>query len=92
MVYIHTKKYKETSRRTIEEIKKQQHIHRKDLIQPRREGELNIEFVRQHGIKNLNISQHDIYRLSKKDPRLAEAVARKAEEQQKEKANANQDK
>jgi len=61
MIQIFKKKYKEHSHQTIEEIKRQQGIHFKDLIQPRySDGNLNLEFLNIYGCKNITITEHDI--------------------------------
>jgi len=65
------KKFKETSRIPIEEIKRQQHIHKKDLIQPRIEGEINPDYLKEYGPKNLNISYYDIKKMERKNPKFA---------------------
>lgn len=66
------KKYKEHSHQSIEEIKRQQHKYKKDLIQPRDEGgELSQEYLKEYGSKNLRITEHDIRKMERKNPRFA---------------------
>ena len=92
MVYIIKKRFKETSRRTIEEIKKQQHKHQRDIIQPRdSDGELNPNYVKSHGARNLNISQHDIKRIARKGGIKMERYLTETFKRQ-QKQNGNQDK
>ena len=77
------RKYKENSRTPISEIKKQQHQHRKDLIQPRDgNGELNREFVEVHGVKNVRLSEHDLRTMSRKSPRLERRLTEQYKRQQ----------
>lgn len=89
MVYIHTRRYKETSHHPIEKIREQQHKHRKDIIQPRdSEGELNQDYIRQHGVRNLNISEHDIRKVSKtRDKKMERYLTERFKEQQKQNGN-----
>lgn len=75
------KKYKENSHRTIEDIKRQQAKHKIDLIQPRYAGEVNPEYVKHYGARNLNISKHDVERMSKIDRRLGKRLSDKRTEQ-----------
>ena len=60
------KQYKEHSHQKIDDIKRMQKKHAKDLIQPREGGEVNEAFVKEYGTKNLNISEHDIKQAEKK--------------------------
>ena len=77
-------KYKANSRIPRDEIKKQQHIHRKDLIQPRDgNGELNREFLEVHGAKNVRISEHDIRKVAKHNPSLERKLTEQFKKQQK---------
>ena len=77
------RKYKDNSRIPISEIKKQQHIHKRDLLQPRNnDGELNPEFVQQHGAKNVKISEHDLRTMSRKSPRLERQLTEQFKKQQ----------
>ena len=91
MVYIHTRRYKETSHQPIEKIREQQHKHKKDIVQPRIEGEINPEFIRQHGARNLNISQHDIRKIARKGGVKMERYLTETFKRQ-QKGDANQDK
>ena len=76
-------KYKENSCIPKSEIKKQQHIHRKDLIQPRNsDGELNREFLEVHGAKNVRVSEHDIRQAGKHNPRLERKLTEQFKKQQ----------
>ncbi len=63
------KKFKEHSHIPIDEIKKAQHKHAKDLIQPRIDSELNPDYLRVWGTKNLNISDRDARKIAEKYPR-----------------------
>lgn len=70
------KKYKENSHRTIAEIQDMQKKHAKDLIQPRDgDGELNPAFIKVHGTKNLNITEHDIKVMAKKSISMANFIS-----------------
>ncbi len=69
------KKYKENSHIPIEEIKRQRQKHAKDLIQPRIEGELNPEFMRAYGAKNVKISEYDIRQTEKKSISMGRKLA-----------------
>jgi len=72
---VHISKFKENSHRTRAEIEDMQKKHAKDIIQPRDcEGNLNPEFLRNHGTKNLRITEHDIKVLAKKDLSLAKHI------------------
>lgn len=72
---MYIKKYKENSHRTIDEIKEMQKKYAKDIIQPRIEGELNPEYIKVYGAKNLNITKHDIRTMSKKSLSLAKFIS-----------------
>jgi len=64
-------KYKDVSHIPIEKIKQQQAKYKRDIIQPRIEGEVNPEYVHFYGAKKLNVSKHDVERMAKIDHRLA---------------------
>jgi len=69
------RKYKEFSHQSIEKIKEMQHRHARDLIQPRdSDGELNPDFVREYGAKNLNITSHDVNKMAHKSINLAKKL------------------
>ncbi len=55
--------------------------HRKDLIQPRVEGDVNPEFVREYGGKNIRVSEHDIRKMERKSPKLARELVDKFKKQ-----------
>ncbi len=74
MITVINRKFKGHSRQPISEIKKMQRKHRRELIQPRREGEINPEFLREYGSKNIRISEHDIRKMERKNPRFAEKL------------------
>ena len=83
MVEIFKKRFKGTSHIPIEEIKKQQNKHKKNLIQPRdRDGELNPEFLHYYGAKNIRITEHDIRKMERKNPRYAKKLAEDFKKQQ----------
>ena len=44
----------------------QRHSHAKDIIQPREQGELNPEFIKQYGFKGLRVTKEDVDQLDKK--------------------------
>ena len=90
MVHILIKKHSPNSRIPIEKQNKDRHIHKKDLIQPRYEGELNPDYIRTHGTKNLNISLHDIKKT--KNLKMERYLTEQFIRQQKEKGNENTDK
>ena len=75
MITIITKKFKQNSRQPIEEIKRQQAKHKRDLIQPRIEGELNPEFLKEYGAKNIRVSEHDIKKMEHKNPNYARKLS-----------------
>ncbi|HEC64587.1 MAG TPA: hypothetical protein ENI23_04785 [bacterium] len=75
MITIIKKKYKGHSRTPISEIKKQRHLHKKDLIQPRIGGEVNPKFLKEYGAKNIRISEHDIRKMESRNPRFARKLA-----------------
>ncbi len=76
MITIIKKKYGEHSRQSISEIKKQRHIHKRDLIQPRVGGEINPKFLKEYGAKNIRISEHDIRKMENKNLKYAKKLAR----------------
>ena len=76
MITIINRKFKGHSRQPISEIKKMQHKHKKELIQPRIEGEINPKFLKEYGAKNIRISEHDIKKMEKKNPRYARKLVR----------------
>ncbi len=76
MITIIKKRFKGNSRTPISGIKRQQHIHKKDLIQPRIGGEVNPKFLKEYGAKNLRISEHDIRKMESRNPRYAKKLAR----------------
>jgi len=83
MVEIFKKRFKGTSHIPIEEIKKQQARHKKDLTQPRdQNGELNPEFLHYYGAKNIRITEGDIKRMERKNPRYAKKLAEDYKRQQ----------
>ena len=61
-----SKKFSEHSTIPIEKQKEMRQKHKRDLIQPRREGQLNPEFVKEYGYKNINLSETDVKQLEKK--------------------------
>lgn len=76
------KQFKENSHQKIEDIKKQQAKHKKDLIQPRDENrEINEKYLMTHGTKNLNVSEYDINRMAKKDRRFLKILNNKRKQQ-----------
>lgn len=75
------KQFKENSHQTIESIKEMQAKHKRDLIQPRRVGELNPEFVQEFGAKHINVSSRDVEQMAKKSHRLAEVLDNKRRQQ-----------
>jgi hypothetical protein len=76
------RKYKENSHQRIADIKEMQAKHKRDLIQPRVEGEVNPEFVQEYGAKHLNVSSHDVDRMAKKSQRLAGILDQKRRQQE----------
>lgn len=76
-------KYKEFSHQTKENIRKQQTKHKKNIVQPRENFEINPEFLKYNSPKNLNVSQHDVERMAKKDMRLAKVLSKERYKQQK---------
>jgi len=68
------RKYKEVSHIPIEKIKEMQHRHAKDLIQPREGGQINPEYVKTYGTKNINVSSRDVEQMAKTSHRLAEVL------------------
>lgn len=81
MITIITRKFKEHSHIPIEKIKKMQNKHRKDLIQPRIGGEINPDFVKEYGSKNIRVSEHDIKKMERKSPKLARELVDKFKKQ-----------
>ena len=63
------------------EIERQRDRHHKDLIQPREGGEVNPEYVKEYGTKNLNPTNKDIRQMWKKDSSLARVLIKKREQQ-----------
>jgi hypothetical protein len=82
LMEINKKQYKENSTQRISDIKEMQAKHKRDLIQPRIEGEINPEFIHEFGAKHLNISQHDVERMAKKSQRLAGVLDQKRRQQE----------
>jgi len=76
--------YKEHSHIPTRQIEKMQDRHRRDIIQPRYQGEVNPEYVKEYGTKNLNIDNHDIRQMWKQDAELARVLIKKRETQLKE--------
>ena len=78
-------RFKGTSHQTVEQIKEQQARHRKDLLQPRVGGELNMEFLKEYGAKNIRLTIVDIAQMDKKNKKWADAlrVIYKAQQQEK---------
>lgn len=65
------KRFKNHSHQTIEDIKRMQHIYRKDILQPRLpDGNLNPDFVRHWGVKGLRIDNKDVKYIARKDRSL----------------------
>lgn len=48
--------------------------YKKELLQPRVEGELNPKFLSVYGTKNIRVSEHDIKKMEKKNPRYAKKL------------------
>lgn len=81
MIEIIKRKYGRHSHIPLKEIKKMRQRHGKALIQPRIEGELNREFLREYGAKNLRITEHDVKRMEKKDHNCAKKLVKVFEKQ-----------
>lgn len=65
-------KYKEHSHQTKQDIEDAQKRHFKDILQPRdANGDINIDFVREYGIKFITVSDIDIKIMEKKDRGMA---------------------
>lgn len=75
------KRFKENSHQPIETIKQQQYKRKRDIVQPRIDGEVNPEYVNYHGAKGLNISNRDVERMNKIDHRLGEKLSQRRREQ-----------
>lgn len=75
-------RFKEESRLPIAYIKEQQAKHADDILQPRIEGELNPAYLKKWGTQSLNISDHDVAYIAKKEPSLVPLLdeARRAKE------------
>ena len=69
-------KFKEHSHIPISEIERQQRRHRKDLLQPRlSNGELNPDFLKEYGPKNIRLTIYDVIEMRKKNPKYADQLA-----------------
>jgi hypothetical protein len=75
------KEFKEHSHRSIEDIKRQQYKHCKEIIQPRADGQVNPEYVKNFGAKSLNISERDVSNMYRKDSSLAKILDEKRRNQ-----------
>ena len=75
------REHRNNSHRSIEDIKRQQFQHRKDILQPRIEGKVNTEYVKEFGTKSLNISERDMRDLYKTDSSLARTIDEKRRNQ-----------
>jgi hypothetical protein len=69
------KRFKENSHIPISEIRRQQAKHKIDLIQPRNgDGEINPDFVQHYGVKNLNVTKHDVQSMSHKSLKFSKIL------------------
>ena len=69
MITILKKKYKEHSRQTIDDIKKNQKRFAKEILQPYKEdGSLNAEYIKTWGAKGLTfVPSEEVRKLGKED-------------------------
>ena len=80
------KKFKEHSHIRIDEIERLQRKYRKEILQPRLEnGELNPEFLKEYGLKNIRITLHDVLTTKKKNPEYGKILTKAFEEQKQQK-------
>jgi len=76
------KKFSKVPKKEIERLQKKYH---KELLQPRLlDGELNMEFLKEYGAKNIRLTTHDIAQMYKKDRKWAEALGKIYQSQQEE--------
>jgi len=66
--------FKEHSHIPKKEIERLQKKYRKELLQPRVGGELNMEFLKEYGAKNIRLTTYDIAQMEKKNKKWADAL------------------
>lgn len=69
------KRFKEVSHIPKDQIRRMQHRHKRDILQPRHsDGTINPDYVRNWGTKGLSIDSKDIRNLAKKNRYLLKKV------------------